>query len=202
MPLFIGLTGGIASGKTTVSDAFQQQFNIDVIDADVIARQVVEPQTEGLAQIVAHFGKEILQPNGALDRRKLREHIFNDEHQRLWLNQLLHPLIRLEIEQQMRHTSSDYVLIVIPLLIESDLQALIDRVLVVDVTLENQIKRVMQRDHISAEQAEKIIKTQSSRQERLRSANDIIDNNSDEDNLIRQVSLLHHQYQKYANTVG
>ncbi len=152
MALIIGLTGGIASGKTTVADLFQQHFDIDLIDADIIARQVVEPKSNGLVAIEQHFGSAVITEEGTLDRAKLRECIFSSEQEKQWLNSLLHPLIREQMLQEIKQVRSPYALLVVPLLIENKLQSMVDRVLVVDVLAKTQIQRTMQRDLLSEPQ--------------------------------------------------
>ncbi|MGL6314729.1 dephospho-CoA kinase [Vibrio sp. WXL103] len=194
MPFVVGLTGGIASGKTTVADLFHQHFNIDIIDADIIARQVVEPNTQGLAAIVARFGDKILHADGTLDRRQLREIVFSSAEQKAWLDQALHPLIRQEMAYQITKAQSDYVLLVIPLMVEGGLQSMADCVLVVDVDEETQLQRTMARDGVSREQALNIVNSQANRQERLAIADEIIKNNSNPNSLLPQVEKLHTRF--------
>lgn len=133
MSFVVALTGGIASGKTTVANLFHDQFGIDLVDADVIARDVVEPETEGLKAITAHFGQAILHPDGSLNRTALRERIFAAPNEKAWLNQLLHPMIRQGMRNALTQTTSPYALLIVPLLVENQLQTMADRVLVVDV---------------------------------------------------------------------
>nr|VUD33648.1 dephospho-CoA kinase [Raoultella sp. NCTC 9187] len=134
----VALTGGIGSGKSTVADAFSY-LGVNVIDADVIARQVVEPGTPALLAIAARFGQQMINDDGTLNRRSLRERIFAHAEDKTWLNALLHPLIQQETRRQMQAASSPYVLWVVPLLVENNLVANADRVLVVDVAKETQI---------------------------------------------------------------
>ncbi|CAM4258531.1 dephospho-CoA kinase [Vibrio agarivorans] len=194
MPYVVGLTGGIASGKTTVADLFHQHFNIDIVDADIIARQVVEPNTAGLGAIVEKFGTDILLPDGTLDRRQLRERIFAAPHDKQWLNETLHPLIRAEMAHQVAQSQSSYVLLVVPLLVEGGLQSMTDCVLVVDVDEETQLSRTMERDKVSREQALNIVNSQANRQERLAIADEIIKNNSNTDSLLPQIEALHAKF--------
>ncbi|PJC86384.1 dephospho-CoA kinase [Vibrio sp. HA2012] len=199
MPLIIGVTGGIASGKTTVANLFRDHFAIDIIDADIIAREVVAPGTPGLDAIRTHFGAEILTAEGCLDRPKLRHKIFSDKMAKHWLNTLLHPLIRSEMQQALSRVTSPYALLVVPLLVENQLQSMTNRILVVDVSETTQITRTMHRDHVSREQAESILAAQASRSERLKYADDII-MTDDYDRLLPQVSQLHRKYLDLSRT--
>ncbi|MDN3681537.1 dephospho-CoA kinase [Vibrio tapetis subsp. quintayensis] len=194
MALIIGLTGGIASGKTTVADLFQQHFDIDLVDADIIARQVVEPQSAGLAAIEQHFGSSVIANDGTLNRAKLRESIFSSEREKQWLNSLLHPLIRQQMQQEIKQVRSPYALLVVPLLIEKQLQSMVDRILVIDVKTQTQIQRTMQRDHVSEQQVRSILASQISREERLSHADDVIDNSYSNDELFPQITKLHKKY--------
>lgn len=194
MGLVVGLTGGIASGKSTVAHLFQQHFSIDVVDADIIAREVVEPGSEGLTAIFAHFGLTILKPDGQLDRTALREKIFADEQEKAWLNQLLHPMIRAKMIADLAKTTSPYALLVVPLLIENNLQTLVDRILVVDVDLKTQIARTMARDKVSEQQVRSILAAQASREQRLQYADDVIKNSAENQKLLPQITELHKKY--------
>lgn len=194
MSMIVGLTGGIASGKTTVANLFQSHFNIDLIDADLVARHVVEPGTVGLSGIVEKFGTTILTGDGALNRSKLREIIFSDDNAKVWLNNHLHPLIRRQILQDMQTITSEYGILVVPLFVEGEWQKLTDRVLVVDVAPETQISRTMQRDNVSENQVRSILKSQASREQRLAIATDVIDNSGKNDELLPQVTKLHKKY--------
>ncbi|ROV59690.1 dephospho-CoA kinase [Vibrio ponticus] len=194
MALVIGLTGGIASGKTTVANIFRDQFAIEIVDADVVAREVVEPQSEGLNAIVARYGETILLEDGSLNRSALREIIFADRNEKQWLDNLLHPMIRRNMQQQLEHVSSEYALLVIPLMVENNLQELADRVLVVDVDENIQIERTMNRDGVSRQQAESILRSQASREQRLAIANDVIKNHSQNQQLLPQITELHKKY--------
>ncbi|PML77590.1 dephospho-CoA kinase [Enterovibrio norvegicus] len=193
MAFVIGLTGGIGSGKTTVANLFADR-GIDVIDADIIARQVVEPGTEGLAAIVDKFGTDILDAQGMLDRGKLRAHIFSTPDAKEWLNALLHPTIRLEMLRQTQQATSPYCMLVVPLLIENGLQSLCDRVLVVDVSEQTQIERTTQRDSVDETQVKNILNAQASRKERLSFADDVVENECSNEELNAQVAALHSQY--------
>lgn len=152
----VAITGGIGSGKTTIANQFAE-LGIEVVDADVIAREVVEPGTQALAAIAEHFGPDVIEPSGQLDRRTLRERVFSDPQAKTWLNALLHPLIRSEMQRQCAAARSPYCLLVVPLLVENKLTGLADRVLVIDVDEATQIERTCRRDGVSTEQAKAII---------------------------------------------
>ncbi|MBT1062097.1 dephospho-CoA kinase [Bowmanella sp. Y26] len=199
-PLVIGLTGGIGSGKTKVSDMFAS-LGIDIIDADVLAREVVEPGTPALKEITEHFGASILQNDGQLDRRALRERIFANPQEKSWLNNLLHPLIRQLMQTRSRQAQSPYCILAIPLLVENQLHKLVDRILVVDVKESIQCSRVVARDLVSKAQAEAILASQASRQQRLDAADDVIDNSGPIEALIPQVNKLHQRYLTLANSL-
>lgn len=193
----VGLTGGIASGKTTVANLFAE-FGIELVDADVIAREVVAKDSTGLTAIVDHFGDEILLANGQLDRATLRNKVFNNETQRLWLNNLLHPMIRQKMLDQVQASTSKYVIMVVPLLFENQLDSLVSTTLVVDISPELQISRTMQRDGVSQQQVEQILASQMSRQQRIDKANHIIDNQGDIELLRSQVTHLHQLFLQQA----
>lgn len=194
----VGLTGGIGSGKTAVSDRFHA-LGINIVDADIAARVVVEPGKPALQEIQKHFGAAIIQADGSLDRAILREKVFKDDQERKWLEQLLHPLINEEIRKKLASSSSPYTMLVSPLLIETGQSRYTQRILVVDVPLEKQIERTMARDNNSEEQVRNIIKVQTSRQERVASADDIIVNDQDIDKLDQSVSELHAKYLELAD---
>ncbi len=197
MGYIVALTGGIGSGKSTVADAFSR-LGITIIDADVIARQVVEPNTPALKAIEARFGSTILNDDGTLNRRRLREYIFSDSSEKDWLNSLLHPIIHQETQRQIAASTSPYCLWVVPLLVENQLQKKADRVLVIDVSPETQIQRTMARDRVSREHAEQILSAQATREARLAVADDVIDNNGAPDAIASDVARLHAQYLKFA----
>lgn len=191
--LVIGLTGGIGSGKTSVSDAFSE-YGIVVIDADVVSREVVEPGQPALNAIVDKFGDNILTASGTLDRAKLREIVFKNEADKQWLNNLLHPLIRERMQSQLHNADSIYCILSAPLLVENNMQNMVDRVLVVDVPESLQITRTSQRDNQQPQQVQNIINAQANRQQRLDAADDVIDNSGDLKSLKKQVEILHAQY--------
>ncbi len=190
----VGLTGGIASGKTTISDIFSS-LGAAVIDTDVVSRSLLEPKQKGFHKVVEKVGKSILLDNGEIDRRALRQLIFSDEKLKHWLESILHPIILTECREQIDLTeSSPYVILVVPLLFESDFKSLVDRVLAVDCSKEIQLKRLTARDEISVDFAERIISQQISNEDRINRADDIILNNGEEPELIIQVNKLHQLY--------
>jgi dephospho-CoA kinase len=195
--LIVGLTGGIGSGKSTVAEAFARH-GVPVIDTDVIARELVAPGLPAYQAIVDHFGKRVLLDNGELDRRQLREIVFADPEQRRVLEDILHPRIRDEATSRIDRLDAPYCLVVIPLLTETGGYPFIDRVLLVDVTEEEQIRRTMARDQLAREQVEQILANQSSRQQRRKRADEIIDNSTDEAPLEAQVQHLHLYYLELA----
>ncbi|MGX9418542.1 dephospho-CoA kinase [Vibrio sp. WJH972] len=194
MGLIIGVTGGIASGKTTVANLFQQHFGIEIVDADIIARDVVSLNSEGLLRITEHFGNKVIQDDGTLDRVALRHIIFSQPKEKAWLDNLLHPMIRRRMVEALDETHSPYTLLVIPLLVENNLQSMADRILVIDVDEEIQITRTMQRDEIDREHAKRIVASQASRQQRLAVADDVIKNQFSNDELLQMVTKLHQKY--------
>ncbi|MCY7294235.1 dephospho-CoA kinase [Alteromonas sp. a30] len=189
----VGLTGGIGSGKSSVASLFAD-LGIDVIDADVVAREVVAKGSDALAKITAHFGSEVLTPEGELDRKALREIVFSQSEAKQWLNNLLHPRIREGMVEQAKAATSPYCIIEIPLLVENKLQHLVDKILVVDCQEKQQLTRTQSRDQAHEAQIKNIMKSQCSRQERLRYADDIIDNSGDFDALKANVQQLHQGY--------
>jgi dephospho-CoA kinase len=189
----VGLTGGIASGKSTVADLFAMQ-GVPVIDTDVIAREVVAPGTPGLEVVIAAFGPDVLQPDGTLDRRRLRTLAFATTARRLQLEAILHPRILRRMEEQCRTAGGPYQLLVIPLLLESDLATRVDRVLVVDCSESIQRTRLMVRDGESEAGAERILSTQLDRETRLSRADDVLVNSASRDELQRRVRELHAIY--------
>lgn len=193
MAYIVALTGGIGSGKSTVADMFAR-LGVPVTDADIIARQVVEPGTPALQAIAEHFGPRILTADGTLDRTALRREIFADPEEKAWLNQLLHPLIHQETRLQLNNVTAPYALWVVPLLVENNLAPLADRVLVVDVYPHEQIARTMRRDDVSGEHAENILRAQASREQRLSVADDILTNHDNDEPLMPRVLALHEHY--------
>ncbi|MEZ8037656.1 dephospho-CoA kinase [Vibrio sp. F12] len=194
MAIIIGLSGGIASGKTTVANLFNEHFNIDIVDADIVAREVVALGSDGLKQITEHFGESILLEDGTLNRSRLRELIFSNPKEKQWLNDLLHPMIREKIDSDLSKITSPYGLLVAPLLVENQMQGMTDRVLIVDVPAEVQIERTMSRDNVSREQVASILKSQASREQRLAVADDVIKNHTKNQELLPQITDLHQKY--------
>jgi dephospho-CoA kinase len=190
--LVIGLTGGIGSGKTTVARLFEKK-GIAVIDTDKLAREVVKPDQIALKKIIEKFGPTILSNDKTLNRTELRKLIFSNNQDRLWLEQLLHPLIYTEMQRQIASATSPYCIAVIPLLIETGSHPLINRILVVDATEEEQIERTTTRDHLTNKEIKAILNTQISRDKRLAAADDIIYNH-DANELEQQVDKLHQFY--------
>ncbi|WP_456376957.1 dephospho-CoA kinase [Thiolapillus sp.] len=192
--LKIGLTGGIASGKTAVSNHFAR-LGVPAIDTDQVSRELVEPGKPALAKIQNQLGTRFLSADGSLNRGLLREHIFADDAARKTLENILHPAIRKEIEQRLSQIRNEpYVVLVVPLLVENNLQTMVDRVLLVDAPESLQIQRVRQRDNSSEEQTKKILAAQASRDARRAVADDIILNTGTLQELHAQVEKLHEQY--------
>lgn len=192
-PWILGLTGGIGSGKSAAAQCFVD-LGVHLVDADQAARWVVEPGRPALAQIAEHFGASVLQADGALNRSALRELIFKDPQQRVWLEGLLHPLIREEIRQYLARAESAYAILVSPLLLETSQHQMVQRVLVIDVPESVQIERTVLRDKTNEEQVQAILNAQASREERLSRADDVIVNDRDPAWLKSEVERLHHFY--------
>jgi len=192
-PFRVALTGGIASGKTTVADLFAA-LGVPVIDTDVIARQVVEPGQPALAAVVAAFGPDVLDADGRLDRRRMRARIFADPAARQRLESILHPAIRAEMERHSSEAGGPYQLLVIPLLAEGKRRDHVDRVLLVDVPESLQVQRLVLRDGVSQEQAMTSLGAQATRAERLAMADDVVRNTGPADDLQGQVARLHQLY--------
>jgi dephospho-CoA kinase len=198
----VGISGGIGSGKTTVTDLFAK-YGIEVIDADVIAREVVEPGSPALKAIVHKFGQFVLNESGGsssgtLDRAKLRNLVFNNIETKNWLNQLLHPAIRQQMLLQTKQAKSAYCLLSVPVLVESKLYEQVDRVVIVDVDEQTQLQRTLLRDKTNEQQILAIMSAQATRQQRLAVADDIIDNNGQVNDLAKQVAQLHKKYLQMA----
>jgi dephospho-CoA kinase len=195
VPLRIGLTGGIASGKTAVADMFAEMGAV-VIDTDLIARAIVQPGEPALEQLQQEFGSQIIQVGGDLDRAALRQLVFSDAEERVKLEQILHPRIQQETIRQAEFATGDYQIIVVPLLVGSPLRDFVDRVLVVDCTEATQIERLILRDSESEEQARRILAAQATREERLAIADDIVRNDGNLTGLRQQVENLHTIYRQ------
>ncbi|MEX0976793.1 MAG: dephospho-CoA kinase [Woeseia sp.] len=193
----IGLTGGIASGKSTVADMFADK-GVPVIDTDVIAREVVEPGEPALAEIVKLFGPDVIDAEGSLRRRHLRDLVFADDARRKSLEAILHPRIRAAAVAQADSLGGPYQIVVVPLLVESPIKEQMDRILVVDCSEEVQLARLLQRDSENAAQAKRMLAAQASRAERLEIADDIVVNDGSLEETARQVDELHRQYRRLA----
>lgn len=191
----VGLTGGIGSGKSTVARLFGA-LGVHWVDADDVAREVVEPGTPALAKIAEHFGQDILLPDGGLDRAALRRIVFDAPEERAWLEGLLHPVIREELMRQLHPDSYalPYVLLVSPLLLETDQHELVEKIVVVDVPVDVQVQRTMARDTNDREQVERIIAAQMPREQRLQKADNVVDNNLPMADVEQQVEALHQTF--------
>ena len=195
--LVIGLTGGIGSGKTAVSDIFKD-FGIEIIDADLASRVVVKPGKPALQEIKELYGSEILTYKGALDRAKLREIIISDPKQKKRVESILHPYIGEQMNQEIMNVKSEYSIMVAPLLLETNTQQICSRVLVVDVPEELQIERTSSRDNVSDDHVKKIISIQINRKDRLEKADDVIVNDGSKAELYNKVEKLHKRYLQIA----
>ena len=191
----VGLTGGIGSGKSTVADLFATQ-GVPLVDTDLIAHRITAPQGIAMPQIAAEFGDAFVAPNGSLDRARMRTLVFSDEGARKRLEAITHPLIRAETEREQREAQGPYVIVVVPLLVESgNWKTRVNRVLSVDCSVETQISRVMNRNGFSREQVLAIIARQATREARLAAADDVIDNdNVPLETLKAQVEAQHRAY--------
>jgi dephospho-CoA kinase len=195
--LRVGLTGGIGSGKTTVTGLFAAR-GIAIIDTDHIAHDIVAPGSPLIQQLGQLFGAEVITADGALDRSRMRQIIFNDAMKRKQLEELMHPLIRTRALEQIAGADSAYCIVVVPLLLEKGWQSLVDRILVVDAPQEMQLARTQQRDGLSTDEVHAIISAQISREQRLAAADDIIVNDADMEKLVLQVEQLHQKYLQLA----
>lgn len=195
----VGLTGGIGSGKSTVAGIFAE-LGVEIVDADLVAREVVEPPSAALDAIRARYGEEILTAEGTLDRPRMRKLVFADEAERTWLEDLLHPLIEERIRQGIAGCESPYCILVSPLLLETAQRRWVDRVLVVDVSRQTQLQRSLSRDQGERATIEAIIDAQASREERLRAADDVIDNEGAQSALTAHVRELHARYKTMAES--
>ncbi|WP_225639284.1 dephospho-CoA kinase [Candidatus Profftia sp. (ex Adelges kitamiensis)] len=193
MTYIVALTGGICSGKSTIAKEFIP-LGVPLIDADIIAREIVAINTPALKKIKEHFGPKILNNNGVLNRTELRRIIFGNHHEKLWLNNLLHPLIYKETQYRLATVVAPYVLWISPLLIENRLFKQAQRILVVDVNPEVQLQRIIMRDGISRAEAESILAAQATRVQRLSYADDIIENNGQTEIISSHVISLHTCY--------
>ncbi len=197
MSLVVGVTGGIGSGKSAVTDRFEA-LGITVVDADLAARVVVEPGRPALAAIAEHFGDDILQADGTLDRAALRAVVFADDAERRWLESLTHPLIGQEILDQLTASTSPYTILASPLLLETTQRDLVDSVVLVDVPVEVQVSRTMARDDNDEAQVRRIIAAQMPREEKLARADIVIDNSGTLEALDARVAELHDEFLRKA----
>ena len=193
----VGLTGGIGSGKSAAAAQFNA-LGVTVVNADIVARDVVEPGTQALQRIAEHFGEDCLLEDGSLDRAKLRSKVFADEKERIWLEQLTHPLIGMRIFEllnaELREDEAPYRILESPLLMETAQKDLTDRLLLIDVSEATQITRTMARDNNSEAQVKAIIAAQMPREEKLKLADDIVDNNGTLEELQRAILTMHDKY--------
>jgi dephospho-CoA kinase len=193
MSLIVGLTGGIGSGKSEASKRFATR-GVQIVDADIVAREVVAQGSAALVQIAAHFGADILDAAGNLNRSKLRDIIFSVPTEKQWLEALLHPIINAEIRRQLAGATSAYAILASPILLETQQFQLVDRILVIDTSEQHQLERASKRDKNNESQIKAIMQTQLSRQERCARATDIIQNHGSIDELDMQVEKLHQLY--------
>lgn len=191
--MYVGLTGGIGSGKSAAAECFAA-LGVGIVDADIVAREVVAPGQPALQQIAAHFGDQVIAADGSLQRRVLREIVFADPEQRRWLEQLTHPLIAQSIQRQLAASTGPYALLVSPLLLETTQRELVQRVLVIDAPETLQVARTVARDQAQPEQVRQIMAAQMPREQRLAHADDVIVNQGDLEQLRQQVVQLHQQY--------
>lgn len=198
--LRIGLTGGIGSGKSTIASLFVMR-GVPVIDTDEIARALTEPGQESFDEIVGAFGDAILDENRRIDRNRLRDRVFNSADERRRLEAILHPRIRVLVREKLAALEAPYVIVVVPLLIESGFADLVDRILVVDAMENAQIQRTAARSGLSEPEIRKIMSAQTSRAQRLQLANDVIENNGDRRQLEAEVERMHQWYLSLATTV-
>jgi len=189
----VGLTGGIGSGKSTITDLFSQ-YNIPIIDADIIAHQLVEPGQPALLQLKQLFGKSIINNDDTLNRGHLRDLVFSDKEKKIQLEAILHPLVFQKMQSECDKQNSHYGILSIPLLIETKMTNFVDHILVVDCSVETQVERVRLRDKLPTERILSIISSQTSRETRLSYADNIIDNSNSASQLAEQVKKLHNHY--------
>lgn len=196
--LRIGVTGGIGCGKSTVASLFAEHFGIPVIDADEVTRELTLPGKPALQAIKDRFGEEVILADGNLNRRRLRQIIFADATAKTKLEAILHPQVRDYIDQWTKSLNTDYCLIVIPLLLESGMRHLVDRILLVDCEPSRQLMRVMRRDQCSEQEVTKIMASQMPREQKRAWADDVIDNNASPEETFAQITPLHNKYYRLA----
>ena len=200
MALIVGITGGIGSGKSAVTNRLEA-LGICVVDADVVARKVVEPGQPALAAIASHFGASVIQEDGSLNRAALRKIVFENPQERQWLEGITHPAIREEIHAQLQAATSPYVVLSSPLLLEAKQNTFADVTVVVDVSEQTQLNRTMARDANSAELVQQIMAAQMTREERLKQADIVIDNSTSLEDLHQRVDGLHTELLLRAGTL-
>ena len=198
----IGLTGGIASGKTTVCDLFKE-LSVEIIDADVISHELSKKGGAAFEEIIEAFEDEIIGDNGELDRKKLRSIVFNDNTKKKILERIIHPKVLLSINEKIKASQSDYLIISVPLMIETGMNAMMDRVLLIDCNVETQIERIIQRDQTSREEAIKIIESQASIESKRELSDDRIINNNETsiEELTLKVKEMNDFYKKLPDIV-
>ncbi len=202
MPFCVGLTGGIASGKTSAAKRFEE-LGAAVVDTDAIAHELTRPGSAAMAQIGRAFGPAFVAPDGSLERAKMRQLVFSDPQARSKLEAILHPLIREQARARVAATQQPYVIVVVPLLLETGAyRDLVQRVLVVDCSEEQQVERAMQRTRLEEEQVRAILAAQLPRAERLKRADDVIDNSGDVETMRRQVDAMHAKYLTLAQSAA
>lgn len=201
MTFKVGLTGGVASGKSTVTELFRQ-LGATVIDADEIARGLLEKDTDSYQQVIAHFGGDVLLESGDIDRAWLRAQIFSDNSAKRALETIIHPEVRQQMLAAASHCDTPYCILSVPLLIEAQMQDLVDRVAVVDIDEKTQLSRLIARDNLSEAEAISMLENQCQRAERLVVADDIIDNSQARSMLRPQIEELHHRYLELAENIN
>lgn len=199
--LIVGLTGGIGAGKSTVAELFQA-LGVPVLDADAIAKELVDKGKPALTRLTEMFGREILDNNGALNRVRLRTLVFGDAARRRQLEALLHPLIREEMQARLKRLKAPYCIVCIPLLVETGQTASVQRVLVIDAPDELRRRRVVTRDGLTAAEFNAVLAAQAGREERLAAADDVIVNDGGRDRLKQRVDELHRRYMQLAATAS
>lgn len=194
----IGLTGGIASGKSTIANEFAK-YGVDIIDTDIIGKEIISNNKEVLELIISEFGREILSADNTLNRRALAKIVFENQDRRKALEKILHPRIRAQTLKQIHSSTSEYCIAVVPLLFETNFKPFVDRILTVDIKLETQLHRLCKRDNLTKEQAMQRINSQISREFRLENSDDIITTNQDLHDTKEEIKKLHNLYIKLAN---
>lgn len=193
----VGITGGIGSGKSAVT-TYLESLGIKIVDADIVAREVVAPGEPALEKIAEHFGEAVISTDGSLDRAELRKEIFSNTEERKWLEGLLHPIIRERIISQLNNANSHYVVLASPLLLETDQIELVNHIVVIDVNEQIQLERTMKRDNNSETQVKAIIAAQMSRSKRRELADTVLTNNTDIETLHKDVDILHQDLLQHA----